>query len=125
MAPRQVKTRTCLPRYGVDYAGDLAVTLGGHTCLQWSSPKAVTLSRGKEFIPEVTLRGNKCRNPDKDLEGPWCYVQVSGNVTIDYCDVELCGKHKVQNSIEYSTGVTLHLPLTRLSVFQMIRWTAR
>lgn len=92
VAPRQVQTRNCLPRYGVDYVGDLDVTLGGHTCLQWSSSKAVALSHNKEFIPEVTLKGNKCRNPDKDPEGPWCYVDISGNVTVDYCDVELCGK---------------------------------
>uniref|UniRef100_A0A3Q1JG72 Prothrombin n=1 Tax=Anabas testudineus TaxID=64144 RepID=A0A3Q1JG72_ANATE len=90
VAPRQVQTRNCLPRYGVDYVGDLDVTLGGHTCLQWSSSKAVALSHNKEFIPEVTLKGNKCRNPDKDPEGPWCYVDISGNVTVDYCDVELC-----------------------------------
>lgn len=92
MAPRRVQTRECLPRYGVDYTGNLDVTLQGYTCLQWSSPQAVALSRDKEFIPEVTLKGNKCRNPDKDPEGPWCYVVISGNVTVDYCDVELCGK---------------------------------
>ncbi|KAK2857204.1 hypothetical protein Q5P01_005939 [Channa striata] len=89
-APKKVQTRECLPRYGVDYTGDLAVSLGGHTCLQWSSPQAVNLSLDKDFIPEVTLKDNKCRNPDKDPEGPWCYVEISGNVTVDYCDVELC-----------------------------------
>ncbi|XP_028990073.1 prothrombin [Betta splendens] len=90
VAPRRIHNRDCLPRYGVDYSGNLDVTLRGYPCLQWSSPQAVALSRGKEFIPEVMLKDNKCRNPDKDLEGPWCYVEVSGNVTIDYCDVELC-----------------------------------
>ncbi len=89
-APRPVKTGQCLPNYGIDYTGDLDVTLGGHTCLDWSSPRATALSQDKEFIPEVTLQGNKCRNPDNDPEGPWCFVEVSGNVTIDFCDLELC-----------------------------------
>lgn len=92
VAPKPVKDVQCLPSYGVDYTGNLDVTLGGHTCLRWSSPQAVALSRDKEFIPEVTLDGNKCRNPDNDPEGPWCYVEVSGNVTVDYCALELCGK---------------------------------
>ncbi|XP_028255540.1 prothrombin [Parambassis ranga] len=90
VAPRPVKDTQCLPSYGVDYTGNLDETLGGHTCLQWSSPQAVALSRDKEFIPEVTLDGNKCRNPDNDPEGPWCYVEVSGNITVDYCALELC-----------------------------------
>uniref|UniRef100_A0A3Q3Q1C0 Prothrombin n=2 Tax=Monopterus albus TaxID=43700 RepID=A0A3Q3Q1C0_MONAL len=90
VALKPVQTGECLPNYGLDYTGNLGITLGGHTCLQWSSPVATALSKDKEFIPEVSLQGNKCRNPDKDPEGPWCYVEDSGNVTIDYCDLELC-----------------------------------
>lgn len=90
VAPEPDQTEECLPNYGVDYVGDLAVTLGGHTCLQWSLPKLTALSVDKEFMPEVPLVGNKCRNPDKDPEGPWCYVEVSGNVTVDFCDLHLC-----------------------------------
>ncbi|KAI3366194.1 hypothetical protein L3Q82_010012 [Scortum barcoo] len=93
VAPEPVKTGECLANYGIDYVGDLAVTLGGHTCLQWSSPEAKTLSQDKEFIPEVELQGNKCRNPDNDPEGPWCFVEVAGNVTVDYCDLDLCEDH--------------------------------
>ena len=93
MAPEPVRTGACLPSYGVDYEGDLSVTLGGHTCLEWSSPQVVELSRDKDFIPEVTLQGNKCRNPDNDPEGPWCYVRDAGNVTVDFCDLDLCGNY--------------------------------
>lgn len=88
----------CLPNYGVDYTGDMSVTLAGHTCLLWSSPEVKALSRDKDFMPEVILLGNKCRNPDNDLEGPWCYVNIAGNVTIDYCDLELCGTVKIHCS---------------------------
>lgn len=93
LAPEPVSTGVCLPNNGIDYTGDLAVTMGGHTCMQWASKEAVALSKGKEFIPEVPLLGNKCRNPDDDPEGPWCYVEISGNVTIDYCDLDICGKY--------------------------------
>ncbi|XP_061745348.1 prothrombin-like [Nerophis ophidion] len=80
----------CLTDNGVDYIGDLAVTLRGHTCLPWSMPEVKIMSKNKEFLPEVSLQGNTCRNPDNDPEGPWCYVRQSGNVTVDYCDLQLC-----------------------------------
>lgn len=92
VAPEVVKTGNCEPDNGLEYIGDLDVTLGGHTCLQWSLPVVQALSKDKDFIPEVALPGNKCRNPDNDPEGPWCYVEIGGNVTVDYCDLELCGK---------------------------------
>uniref|UniRef100_A0AAY4CNN3 Prothrombin n=1 Tax=Denticeps clupeoides TaxID=299321 RepID=A0AAY4CNN3_9TELE len=79
----------CLSGSGVDYAGDLSVTVKGLKCLQWSSPKALKHSGGKSFLKEVTLVQNHCRNPDGDMEGPWCYVDRP-NVTMDYCDLELC-----------------------------------
>ncbi|XP_059183935.1 prothrombin [Centropristis striata] len=101
LAPEPNKTGDCMRKYGIDYVGDLAVTLGGHTCLQWSSPEAKALSVDKEFIPEVLLPGNKCRNPDNDPEGPWCYVAVDGNVTVDYCDLQLCEDSLTE---EYLTG---------------------
>ncbi|CAN9498307.1 unnamed protein product [Ophioblennius macclurei] len=103
-APKVVKTTVCLPSYGIDYVGDLSVSMGGHTCLQWSSPEAKALSLDKEFIPEVILTGNKCRNPDNDPEGPWCYVQISGNITIDYCDLELCDDPLVDDDTTQTAG---------------------
>ncbi|KAG7501560.1 prothrombin [Solea senegalensis] len=90
LAPEPVQSQDCFPNYGLDYVGDLAVTLGGHTCLHWSSLKVKALSQSKDFLPEVNLQGNKCRNPDNDPEGPWCYVEVSGNITVDFCDLNIC-----------------------------------
>ncbi|KAM8722380.1 prothrombin [Acanthopagrus schlegelii] len=103
VAPEPVRTGECLPNYGVDYVGDLAVTVGGHTCLLWSSPEATALSQDKEFIPEVGLPANKCRNPDNDPEGPWCYVKVNGNVTLDYCDLYLCEESLVDDLLTTET----------------------
>ncbi|XP_052007703.1 prothrombin [Xyrauchen texanus] len=81
----------CLLGNGETYTGVLSVTLGGHTCLQWSAAEVQALTKGKEFLSEVQLVKNHCRNPDGDMEGPWCYVkEAGGNITIDYCDLELC-----------------------------------
>lgn len=95
LAPKPNTSTTCLSNYGVDYTGDLAVTVGGHTCLLWSSPEVRALSKHKEFSSGINLPGNKCRNPDEDPEGLWCYVKIRDNVTVDYCDIELCGKYDV------------------------------
>ncbi|TSQ58056.1 Prothrombin [Bagarius yarrelli] len=81
---------SCLQGNGESYTGTFSVTLHGHTCLPWNLPKVKALSVGKGFSPEVMLVKNHCRNPDGDLEGPWCFVKESGNITIDYCDLELC-----------------------------------
>ncbi|MEQ2169728.1 hypothetical protein GOODEAATRI_028310, partial [Goodea atripinnis] len=113
VAPEPVRTTVCLPSNGIDYIGDLSVTVGGHTCLQWASREAAALSRSKDFIPEVVLEGNKCRNPDNDPEGPWCYVDISGNITIDYCDLELCGTVQTHDPRSHQhTG----LPASHLSL---------
>ncbi|XP_061549579.1 prothrombin [Phycodurus eques] len=98
-APAPKRTDECVMDDGVEYIGDLAVTLGGHTCLQWSLPEVKKLSQGKEFLPEVSLEGNKCRNPDDDPEGPWCYVQQSGNVTLDYCNIHLCEEQLIDSEL--------------------------
>lgn len=90
------------------------MTLQGHTCLPWASPVPVALSRDKEFIPEVPLTANKCRNPDNDPEGPWCYVEVLGNVTIDYCDVDVCGQRT--HTPDTHTPVCLRVYLSHLSL---------
>ncbi|KAK3528122.1 hypothetical protein QTP86_023845 [Hemibagrus guttatus] len=80
----------CLQDTGENYSGTLSVTMHGHTCLDWNLPKVKALSVGKGFNPKVILLKNYCRNPDGDMEGPWCYVKQAENITIDYCDLELC-----------------------------------
>uniref|UniRef100_A0A8C1Q8A9 Prothrombin n=1 Tax=Cyprinus carpio TaxID=7962 RepID=A0A8C1Q8A9_CYPCA len=88
---RYLKTEDCLDGSGETYTGVLSVTLGGHTCLQWSAAEVQALIKGKELLHHVQLVKNHCRNPDGDMEGPWCYVKVAGgNITIDYCDFEMC-----------------------------------
>ncbi|KAM4602215.1 prothrombin-like isoform 1-T1 [Polymixia lowei] len=117
LAPKPVTTSECLTNHGLDYTGDLSVTLGGHTCLDWASPRAAALRGGKEFIPEVKLPGNKCRNPDDDAEGLWCYVEISGNVTVDYCDLDLCDEPLDRSSPESEGRERSVLPGKRKTFF--------
>lgn len=95
--PPTVKTQdsyvksNCLHGNGEAYSGDLSVSLGGRTCLHWNAAEVQALLKGKDFLPQVQLVKNHCRNPDGDMDGPWCYVkEASGNITIDYCNIELC-----------------------------------
>ncbi|KAJ0062534.1 hypothetical protein NL108_016250 [Boleophthalmus pectinirostris] len=99
-----VQSVDCLLNQGVEYSGSLSVTLGGHTCLSWDNPVVRTLSADKEFLPQVRLVQNHCRNPDQDPEGPWCYVQKNGNVTVDYCDLQLCEDLLTAVNVEQSSG---------------------
>ncbi|XP_030621890.1 prothrombin [Chanos chanos] len=97
-------TTDCLTNFGLDYVGDLSVTMGGHKCLEWNSPEAKRLSKGKDFLSEVELTGNLCRNPDGDEEGPWCFVKLAdGNMTVDYCDLQLCDS-PLNNTVEPEGG---------------------
>ncbi|MGH0117442.1 UNVERIFIED_CONTAM: hypothetical protein FKN15_034629 [Acipenser sinensis] len=81
--------KDCTRDYGVEYSGTMSVSTSNMQCLKWNSPKAIKLSKGKTFLPEVKLVENHCRNPDGDLEGPWCYVDHP-NITFDYCNIKLC-----------------------------------
>lgn len=112
VAPEAASSGDCLPNFGTDYLGELSVSMGGHTCLQWSSSEAKVLSQDKEFIPEVILQGNKCRNPDNDPEGPWCYVEISGNVTVDYCNLDLCDDPLLNDDLTTETAAMERSVLT-------------
>lgn len=81
--------KDCVTNLGVDYTGTQSVTVLGDTCLPWDHPSAVAgVKRLSDLIPEVKLEKNYCRNPDRDMEGPWCYTNTNGSV--GYCDLELC-----------------------------------
>ncbi|KAM4617640.1 prothrombin [Discoglossus pictus] len=79
----------CEPDRGLGYEGTLAVSGSGMPCLQWNSPEAMNMGDRKEFLSEVQLKENYCRNPDNDEEGVWCYVSHP-NITFDYCNLNYC-----------------------------------
>ena len=42
-------------------------------------------------LPDTFLFFQYCRNPDGDVNGPWCYT-MNPRKLFDYCDVPQCGK---------------------------------
>ncbi|KAG8438275.1 hypothetical protein GDO86_008821 [Hymenochirus boettgeri] len=82
-----VGTEKCEPNFGLDYEGNLSVTVSGLPCLPWKS--SILDQRRKGFIPEVQLKENYCRNPDNDGEGLWCFVSHP-NMTFEYCPMTYC-----------------------------------
>nr|AEA51059.1 plasminogen [Oryzias melastigma] len=64
--------------------------MSGVTCQAWSAQSPHAHS---SFTPqthgEKGLEGNKCRNPDGDSHGPWCYT-TDRNKKWDYCQIPDC-----------------------------------
>ena len=42
--------------------------------------------------PDTFLFFQYCRNPDGDVNGPWCYTTDPGT-PFDYCALRRCGEH--------------------------------
>uniref|UniRef100_A0A669BG25 Plasminogen n=1 Tax=Oreochromis niloticus TaxID=8128 RepID=A0A669BG25_ORENI len=80
----------CKTGNGETYRGPTSVTVLGVTCQAWS---AQTPHQHSSFTPETHptkgLEGNSCRNPDGDVNGPWCYT-TDRNKKWDYCQISDC-----------------------------------
>ncbi|XP_047194110.1 plasminogen [Hippoglossus stenolepis] len=75
---------------GGTYQGPTSITILGVTCQAWS---AQSPHQHNSFTPvshpTKGLEGNSCRNPDNDVNGPWCYTTDS-NKKWDYCQIPDC-----------------------------------
>uniref|UniRef100_A0A3Q3XDI1 Plasminogen n=1 Tax=Mola mola TaxID=94237 RepID=A0A3Q3XDI1_MOLML len=75
---------------GKTYRGPTSFTILGVTCQAWS---AQSPHKHNSFTPEThpsdDLEGNSCRNPDNDVNGPWCYT-TDRNKKWDYCQIPDC-----------------------------------
>ncbi|NXP46712.1 PLMN protein, partial [Heliornis fulica] len=81
----------CINNKGEDYRGTVAETAAGITCQEWNSQKP----HKHEYFTPVThpdagLVKNYCRNPDGDVNGPWCYTTDPKKIW-DYCNIPKCG----------------------------------
>uniref|UniRef100_A0ACB8GB38 Uncharacterized protein n=1 Tax=Sphaerodactylus townsendi TaxID=933632 RepID=A0ACB8GB38_9SAUR len=86
----------CKTGNGKEYRGKIAETARGKPCQEWSSQ---TPHRHRDFTPQTHpssgLEKNYCRNPDADINGPWCYTTDPGK-TWDYCDIPSCPSPQFQ-----------------------------
>ncbi|XP_029352647.1 plasminogen [Echeneis naucrates] len=82
--------KDCKVGNGVTYRGPTSITILGVTCQAWS---AQTPHQHNSFTPQShptkDLEGNACRNPDNDVNGPWCYT-TDPNKKWDYCQIPDC-----------------------------------
>ncbi|XP_075409978.1 plasminogen isoform X2 [Tenrec ecaudatus] len=99
-----VEEPDCMFGNGKSYRGKKATTATGTPCQEWAAqePHEHTIFT-PETNPQAGLEKNYCRNPDGDVNGPWCYT-TNPRKLFDYCDVPLCatsslydcGKPKVE-----------------------------
>ncbi|KAJ1155251.1 hypothetical protein NDU88_007986 [Pleurodeles waltl] len=95
----------CKVGKGETYRGRISTTTGRHTCQAWSSQyPQVHSSFTPQSHPEAGLEGNYCRNPDGDINGPWCYITTPGDKKWDYCDIPKCA------STEEKCGIQKNAP---------------
>ncbi|KAM8962901.1 plasminogen isoform 1-T1 [Lycaon pictus] len=80
----------CMFGNGKGYRGKKATTVMGIPCQEWAAQEP---HRHSIFTPETNpqagLEKNYCRNPDGDVNGPWCYT-MNQRKLFDYCDVPQC-----------------------------------
>ena len=78
---------TCrLTLLGEEYVGTVNTTQKGKPCLRWNSVVSVLASRDVS----ISQAENFCRNPDLNVEGPWCYVQGEKEIIKETCHVSFC-----------------------------------
>nr|XP_048276730.1 plasminogen isoform X1 [Myodes glareolus] len=80
----------CMIGVGKDYRGKIAVTAAGTPCQEWTAQEPHPHSIFTPLTnPRAGLEKNYCRNPDGDVNGPWCYT-TNPRKLYDYCDVPVC-----------------------------------
>uniref|UniRef100_A0A8C1G686 Plasminogen n=1 Tax=Cyprinus carpio TaxID=7962 RepID=A0A8C1G686_CYPCA len=89
-SPSTSQETDCKVGNGATYRGPTSTTIMGVTCQAWSSMTPHPhLSFNPETHPDKGLESNQCRNPDNDVNGPWCYT-TDPNKKWDYCQIPDC-----------------------------------
>uniref|UniRef100_A0A8C0WIY1 Plasminogen n=1 Tax=Castor canadensis TaxID=51338 RepID=A0A8C0WIY1_CASCN len=84
----------CMFGNGKRYRGKKATTVTGTPCQGWAAQKPhVHNIFTPETNPWAGLEKNYCRNPDGDVNGPWCYT-MNPRKLFDYCDIPQCGSNE-------------------------------
>uniref|UniRef100_A0A4W5NGB0 Plasminogen n=1 Tax=Hucho hucho TaxID=62062 RepID=A0A4W5NGB0_9TELE len=86
----QTASADCKVGNGGTYRGPTSMTMLGVTCQRWSSQSPhphASFNPGSH--PDKGLESNNCRNPDNDVNGPWCYT-TDRSKKWDYCQIPDC-----------------------------------
>ncbi|XP_058880230.1 plasminogen-like isoform X2 [Acipenser ruthenus] len=99
--PQKPYAKECIVGNGKDYRGTMSTTVLGVTCQEWAS----NIPHHHETFtpqthPDKGLDSNYCRNPDGDVNGPWCYTmdpdKKSDTCQIPKCEAMECGYSAVE-----------------------------
>ncbi|XP_070589907.1 plasminogen [Erythrolamprus reginae] len=74
---------------GVDYRGTESKTQNGVVCQKWNVNRPHKPNYTPSLYPNASLEENYCRNPDEDVQGPWCYT-TNPETRYDYCNIHEC-----------------------------------
>ncbi|XP_017577202.1 plasminogen [Pygocentrus nattereri] len=85
--------KDCKEGNGASYRGPTSTTITGVTCQAWSAKTPHTPTFTPASHPDKGLDLNKCRNPDNDGNGPWCYT-TDPSKKWDYCQIPDCDGQK-------------------------------
>lgn len=99
----QSRTKECkMSRAGEDYDGTVSTAVTGDVCSRWVF--------NKEFTPadfpnnNIDESWNFCRNPDNDINGPWCNVlNYRGEYEYLYCTIPMCDAQPPGPECKYTT----------------------
>ena len=81
-------------KLGIEYKGNSNRTKTGIICQVWNTQfphNPSPWAKDVQNYPDDSIveAGNKCRNPDREPEGPWCYT-MNPEIRWEYCDVPMC-----------------------------------
>ena len=95
----------------------MSKTHGGFDCQRWDSQVPHSHKFNKEAFPDAGLSENFCRNPDGEVDGPWCYTE-SSDKRWEYCDVPPCfyGKFIFEVIIQKLACILQNLSSKRLFI---------
>ncbi|XP_058526707.1 plasminogen isoform X3 [Ochotona princeps] len=86
---KEIYLLECKTGRGRNYRGTVSKTRTGILCQKWNDNYPHVPKFVPEEYPAEGLEKNYCRNPDNDVEGPWCYT-TDPNKRYDYCDIPEC-----------------------------------
>ena len=99
-----------ISKQGSEYAGEISRTTRGYQCRSWHKITKYRWGRFNYEFPENDIHAakNYCRNPSKDMLGPWCYVSQKLNIIQDYCSIPFCHGYCNYDKSPFCTNATIN-----------------
>jgi hypothetical protein len=73
------------------YRGQHSFTKFEHECLSWNALQTIytEIINEPNFFNDASIIAakNYCRNPNMNVNGPWCFIEDEDDITMEQCDV--------------------------------------